>query len=311
MSEAAQPVVMRPATAKATLDDALTICAISVIAIMLATMLHEGLGHAATAIFTLHASGTLTSLAWSSAQDSRLVMAGGTIINLIAALVFWLLLRAAKNARPSLRFFFLISMAFNLLAGAGYFFFSGVSNFGDWAGVIQGIQPHWLLRTALVVFGIASYYGAILLVGVSLVHSMGVAVADARRFRRLLWLPYFAALIVDGIAGAFNPFGWQYVFLSALAATAGGNCGLLWLRYYLPKRLQPGERALIGRSYAWITVAAVLALIFIVVFGPGVDCVASGPGHPSSQSEQTVKRSAGTISQSTAPVSVCYLYLPR
>ncbi|MGH9585470.1 MAG: hypothetical protein ACRD3F_00845 [Acidobacteriaceae bacterium] len=270
MRDATEAVVRPRTSAKATLDHAPTICAISVIAIMLSTMLHEGLGHAAVAIVTLHASGTLTSLAWSSSYDSRLVMAGGTIVNLIAGFVFWLLLRAAKNSRPSVRFFFLISMAFNLLAGTGYFFFSGVSNFGDWAGVIQGLHPHWLLRVALVVVGVASYYGAIVLVGVSTVRYMGVEVSDARRFRRLLWVPYFAALIIDGIAGVFNPFGWQYVFLSALAATAGGNCGLLWLRYYLPKRLQPGERAAISRSYAWIAVAAVLAAVFVVVFGPGV-----------------------------------------
>lgn len=270
MSDAAQPVVMQPITAVAALDDAPTICAIGVIAIMLSTMLHEGLGHAAVAIATLHASGTLTSLAWSSAQDSRLVLAGGTIVNLVAAFVFWLLLRASKNARPSVRFFFLISMAFNLLAGTGYFFYSGVSNFGDWAGVITGLQPHWLLRTALVVVGVASYYGANVLIGTSTVRFMGVATSDARRFRRLLWFPYFAALIIDGIAGIFNPFGWQYVFLSALAATAGGNCGLLWLRHYIPKRIQPGKPVVISRSYAWITVAAVLAVIFVVVFGPGV-----------------------------------------
>lgn len=270
MSEAAQSAVVQPSTTQAVPDDAPTICAISVIAIMLSTMLHEGLGHAAVAIATLHASGTLTSLAWSSAADNRLVLAGGTIVNLIAAFVCWLLLRAAKNARPSVRFFFLITMAFNLLAGTGYFFYSGVSNFGDWAEVIAGLQPHWLLRVALVVVGVASYYGAIVLVGTSTVRLMGVAASDAQRFRRLLWFPYFAALIIDGIAGIFNPFGWQYVFLSALAATAGGNCGLLWLRHYIPERVQPGERALISRSYTWITVAAVLAIIFVVIFGPGV-----------------------------------------
>src|SRR5690242_3766640 len=49
----------------ATLDDPFTICSISAVAIILSTMLHEGLGHAAVAIATLHASGTLTSLAWS------------------------------------------------------------------------------------------------------------------------------------------------------------------------------------------------------------------------------------------------------
>jgi hypothetical protein len=252
------------------LDDIPTICAISIIAEMLSTMLHEGLGHAATAVITLHASGTLCSLAWSSPQDSRLVEAGGPLVNLFAALVFWLLLRAARNASPTLRFFLLIAVSFNLLSGTGYFFYSGVSNFGDWAQVIQGLSPHWLWRTGLVLLGVVSYYGAILLIGSTLVHRMGVAQSDARRFRRLLWLPYFSAILIDGVAGLFNPVGMQYVLLSALAATAGGNCGLLWLRYYVPRRVQPGPAQIIPRSYPWIVVSAVLAVIFIAVFGPGI-----------------------------------------
>lgn len=267
---AAQSTAVQPILGRAAPDDAPTICAIAVIGTVLSTMLHEGIGHAAIAIATLHASGTLTSLAWSSSQNSRLVEAGGTLVNLIAAFVFWLLLRSVRNARPSLRFFFLITMSFNLLAGTGYFFYSGVSNFGDWAQVIAGLRPHALLRAGLVVLGIASYYGAILLVGSSLIRCMGVSRDDARGFRRLLWLPYFSAVVIAGVAGVFNPIGWQYVFVSALAGSAGGYCGLLWLRYYIPKRIQPGKRAVIGRNYAWIAVAAVLAVIFIVVFGPGV-----------------------------------------
>jgi len=238
---------------------------------MLSTMLHEGLGHAAVAIATLHVSGTLTSLAWSSVQDSRLVAAGGTLVNLASALVFWLLLRAARNASPTLRFFFLITMSFNLLTGTGYFFYSGVSNFGDWAQVIEGLQPHWLWRIGLIVIGIVTYYGAILVIGESIVRRMGVPISDARRFRRMTWIPYFSAIVIDGVAGLLNPFGMRYVFLSALAATAGGQCGLLWLRNYIPRRIQSGpNNQPIPRSYAWITVAIVCAAIFIGVFGPGV-----------------------------------------
>ena len=253
------------------LDDAPTLCAISIIATMLATMLHEGLGHAAVAIATLHTSGTLTSLAWSSTQDSRLVAAGGTLVNLAFALVFWLLLRASSNASPTLRFFFLITMSFNLLTGTGYFFYSGVSNFGDWAQVIQGLQAHWLWRVGLIVLGIVSYYGAILVIGSNIVRYMGVALNDARRFRRLTWLPYFSAIVIDGVAGLFNPFGIRYVFLSALAATAGGQSGLLWLRYYIPRSIQPGpDNQPIPRSYTWILFSIACGAIFVGVFGPGV-----------------------------------------
>jgi len=252
------------------LDDIPTICAISVIAGVLSTMLHEGLGHAATAILTLHASGTLCSLAWSSAKDSRLVEAGGTLVNLATGLVCWFLLRTVRSASPTWRFFLLIAMSFNLLAGTGYFFYSGVSNFGDWAMVIHGLEPHWLWRTGLVALGVVSYYGTVLLIGANLVQRMGAARNDARRFRRLLWVPYFTAIILDGLAGFFNPIGMRYVLLSALAASAGGNCWLLWLRYYVPKRIQPGETQIVPRSYAWIAVAVIFAAVFIGVFGPGI-----------------------------------------
>ncbi len=79
-------------------DHTLTICAISIVAAILSNTLHEGVGHGLTALLTGAKSGILTTVAWSSAFDSRLVEAGGTLVNLAAALVFWLVLRSAKNA---------------------------------------------------------------------------------------------------------------------------------------------------------------------------------------------------------------------
>ena len=252
-------------------DDALTLCAISIVASMLGTMLHEGLGHAAVAIATLHASGTLTTVAWSSNYDSKLVLAGGTLVNLATALVCWLLLRAARNAASSLRFFLWITMTFNLFAGTGYFFYSGVSNFGDWAGVIQGLHPYWLWRIGLILLGIATYWGAMVAVGACLVRYLGVPLKDRARFHRLTWTPYFAAFVIEAVAGLRNPFGIRFVFESALAASAGAQCALLFLIYYVPKSTPPGpNQQLVSRSYAWIIVSTALALFFILVLGPGI-----------------------------------------
>jgi hypothetical protein len=107
-------------------DDALTVCAISSLAAILADVIHEGLGHAATALLTGTQSGVLTTVAWSSAFDSRLVAAAGTLANLAAAVFFWIALRGAKRASVRSRFFLLTSLAFNLFTGTGYFFFSGL-----------------------------------------------------------------------------------------------------------------------------------------------------------------------------------------
>jgi len=252
-------------------DDLLTVSAISFLAVIIANVLHEGLGHAATALLTGARSGVLSTVAWSSNFDSRLVAAGGTLANLAAALIFWIALRTAARASLRLRFFLFVSLAFNLLAGTGYFFFSGVTNFGDWAQVIAGLPAHGLWRSLLVVAGIAAYFGAVLLVGTALVRYVGVPRNATRRLRKLTLVPYFSAVLLLCASGLLNPIGIQLMWQSALPAAAGAHSGLLWLRFYIPRATVP-ERPSdgIARSYAWIIVAAALSLLFIFVLGRGI-----------------------------------------
>jgi hypothetical protein len=168
-----------------------------------------------------------------------------------------------------LRFFLFI--AFNLFAGAGYFFFSGVTNFGDWATVVAGLHAHWLWRSLLVVAGIASYYGAVLVVGSVLVQYLGVPRNATRRLLKLTLIPYFSAVLLLCAGGLLNPIGIQLVWQSALPGAAGAHSGLLWLRYYIPRVTVPERRSDgIDRNYAWIIVAVGLSLVFILVLGRGI-----------------------------------------
>jgi hypothetical protein len=252
-------------------DDVLTVCAISLLAEIIANVLHEGLGHAATALLTGAKSGVLTTVAWSSDFDSRLVAAGGTLANLVAATVFWIALRSATGASVRLRFFLFTSLAFNLFAGTGYFLFSGVTNFGDWADVIAGSHAHWLWRLLLLVGGIASYYGAVLIVGTGLVRYVGVPRNATRRLLKLTLIPYFSAVLLLCTGGLLNPLGIQLVWQSALPGAAGAHSGLLWLRHYIPRGTVPARRSDgIDRNYAWIIVAVGLSLVFIFVLGRGI-----------------------------------------
>jgi hypothetical protein len=252
-------------------DDIPAICAISVVAGILTNVLHEGVGHGLVALLTGAKSGVLTTVAWSSAFDSRLVEAGGTLVNLTAALVFWLALRSATHASMPVRYFLFITYAFNLFTGTGYFFFSGVTDFGDWAAVISGLHPHWLWRVLLVIVGASSYYAAALIVGIGLVRHVGVSRDQQGRLRRLTIVPYFSAIVLSSVAGLLNPLGIQLLWQSALPATAGGQSGLLWLQYYIPRGTEPMQTPeQLDRSYAWIGVAAVLAIVYVVVLGHGV-----------------------------------------
>ncbi len=252
-------------------DDAATICAIAWLAWMLAGMSHEGIGHALTALLTGTPSGVLSTMAWSSAYSSRLVAADGTLVNLAEALVFWLALRAARNVSPQTRVFLFAACTFNLFTGSGYFFFSGVSNFGDWAQVVAGLQPHWLWMVLLTVAGATGYYFSMRAMGAALVRYVGIPREERPRMKRLTWNLYFSALVLSVAAGLMNPLGIKVVLESAVAASAGGNAGLLWLRYYVPKGTAP-ERSGDGvaRSYAWIAAAAVILVPYIFVLGRGI-----------------------------------------
>ena len=252
-------------------DDLLTICAISIVAGILTNILHEGVGHGLVALLTGAKSGVLTTVAWSSAFDSRLVAAGGTLVNLAAALVFWLALRSAKLASMPMRYFLLMSCAFNLFTGTGYFLFSGVTDFGDWAAVISGLHPHWLWRALLVVVGAASYYAAVLVVGIGLVRYVGITRQEQGRLRKVTMVPYLSAILLASAAGLLNPLGIQLLWQSALPATAGGQSGLLWLQYYIPRGTEPKRTPeQLGRNYVWIGVAAVLAFLYVVILGRGI-----------------------------------------
>ena len=59
-------------------------------------------------------SGAINSVRLVPRLDSRLVAAGGTLANLAAGMVFWIALRSTRSSSVRLRFFLLISLAFNL-----------------------------------------------------------------------------------------------------------------------------------------------------------------------------------------------------
>ena len=198
----------------------------------------------------------------------RAGFANGTLVNLLSAAIFCVLLAHGSRWRADVRYFLVLALAGNLFTGTGYFFFSGLSNFGDWAAVIRGLEPHWAWQLGLVVVGAASYWASMLLVAAQLRPIRG---EDRRRMRRLCWTPYFTDGALAGIAGLPNPAGLFYVIASALPSTLGANAGLLSLPFMIDRRdhtetlVEP-----IRRSLPWIVAGAISSILFIVVLGRGI-----------------------------------------
>jgi hypothetical protein len=206
--------------------------------------------------------------------DNRLVIAGGTLMNVAAAGLFFLMGRNLGRASPHLKYFAWLSMTVNLLDAAGYLAFSGIGGFGDWAMFIQGFSPRWAWRVGLSILGAGAY---VLCARWSLLELRPLIGGGAQRHivaRRLCLPPYLAGGIVECIAGAFNPQGWFLVVMAAAAPTFGGKSALVWGPEWLRGSSFPaGPDAAaipIRRNWAWIVAGIVIGMCFVWVLGPGV-----------------------------------------
>ncbi len=247
-------------------DDGLTICALGALAYMVQSLLHEGLGHGVAAWLSGANAVTVSTVAMNADIDSRWIAASGTLVNLAAAVLLWIVLRRADRFTVTVRYFLILLFAGNLFTGTGYFFFSGVAGFGDWEQVIRGLHPYWLFRVGLVVLGILSYFGSVLLVA----HELRPFGRYRQRLKKLTWTPYFGEGTLAAVAGFLNPAGAIYVLLSALPATLGANSGLLWIRYYVSPPAEGLDAKAIDRSYRWIGASLALGFGFIFVVGRGL-----------------------------------------
>jgi hypothetical protein len=251
-------------------DDRLTVIAISALACILQDVLHEGLGHGVTAWWSGAHRITISTVALQSDISSRWISANGTLANLLFSAVFWLFLLKPRGFGPATRYFLVLAIAGNLFTATGYFFFSGIANFGDWAAVIRGLQPHWVWRVGLVVVGVSSYYASVLMVARSL-RPFCRNDEGSRRLRGLCWIAYVTDGILAGLGGVANPLGWFYIVASALPSTLGANAGLLSLPSMVRGWSRPEEQVgPIARSPVWITCSAVASLLFIFVLGGGL-----------------------------------------
>ncbi len=71
--------------------DPLTVGAIGILAYMLGNVLHEGAGHGGACLLLGGKPLAISSVYFECGADSRLVMAAGTLMNLLAAAVFFAL----------------------------------------------------------------------------------------------------------------------------------------------------------------------------------------------------------------------------
>lgn len=254
-----------------------TVAAIAVIVYASTSLLHEGLGHGGACLLVGGRALRLTSASFdcdvaSRAMAGKVVAAGGTIVNLVAGAVLLALFRRATGSSTR-RFMLWLFATVNVMVGLGYFFYSGLTNIGDWADVVHGEHPIWLWRLGIGAGGFALYVAATIRLFARFSGMLqGDASARYRAANRAAIVAYLTGALLACTSGILNPGGLLILAISSAAASLGGTSGLAWVAQTLRGKAGVNDVPpfVVPRSATLIGVAVVVAVVFVAVFGPGV-----------------------------------------
>jgi len=266
--------------------DWLTVAAVAVVANASASLIHEGLGHGGACLLLGGKPLLLTSMQFQgdkqmlSSAAVRAISAAGSIANVAAAMATITFLRRSQAAPQAGWFFLWLFATVNLLLAAGYPLYSGLGNIGDWAAVVAGFEPAWLWRILLIVIGAGAYWfaarWAMHCLGQHLSALPPGRVAEANRFTLVAFA--FGGLL-SVAAGFLDPGGAMVVVISGAAASLGGASALAWgpqLLHDPSLGIPTGAPLQVTRQWWWIAVAAVVAIAFVFLLGPGISFRAAG-----------------------------------
>ncbi len=260
--------------------DRLTLIAISALAYITATGLHEHLGHTLTCIFVgghpseigaFYVNCDYTGL---SDLQIRLVALAGPLVSLLVGIVSFLYLHRKPPRSSAFYFFIWLLGTIGLMAATGYLLFSGVTGIGDFGdsrdGLFYQVSPEWLWRIGLTLAGLASY-ALIIYIAVRLIdpHLAGAGRSRIRYGRQLTLIAYLTGAVVSVAIGLLNPHGLIIVITSATASSLGATSGLLWMMQWLDRKLQVLAPGLVfKRSWCWILLSGIVTIVYAVVLGP-------------------------------------------
>jgi hypothetical protein len=248
-----------------------TLAALGVVAFVVQSLLHEAVGHGGAC---LAAGGTITLLTpmyMRCSVDSLAIVAAGPALNLVAGALAWLALRRLSMRAGTAQWFLWLCLAFNGLVAAGYLLVGAATGFGDWSVLFGSIEPAWHWRVPAGIGAVLALIGMRAIAAREFARLTGIAKPGLATWVRLVGVPTGAAAAVAIAAQACgqgsDPLGL------ALASGSTLGVGLTLLGIEGPA----GDARLhVGRSHAWLVLAALLAAAFVLVIGPGADLSALG-----------------------------------
>lgn len=253
------------------IDDRLTLAAIGVLVATLSSIAHEAIGHGGTCLAVGGTITRLTATHFACENGSLLVDAAGPAMNLVVALAAFALLRTCAADTAALRLFLFVLGAVNLCWLAGEVVVSPLVMRYDEAAIARqlGWPPLW--RPAMVLVGLALYFGTIRYAAAILLGH--VRTGDAPYINRarfgIVHLAAILSFVAAGLCWARAPLpAAQECFMTMAVAVAP-----LWLAFGPVVRAsggQPLAPAPIARSIDWIAAAILLFALFALFQGRGI-----------------------------------------
>lgn len=202
-----------------------------------------------------------------------LVHAGGTMGNLAVFLLGWALTARNSEWPTPLKYFLWLTMTLNGLVAGGQILISNAFDAGDWA-MLSHNWPYrilWKLLFTAIGFGIAMFAFTISRGGIEIF--LGRKSEHRRALLPILaGVPYVAGGIFITATAALSVNNKLESIVVAAVWTFGLTAWLLILARipHLPRPRTPHRPLHFGRSLPWMAAAAILAIAFAAVLGPGI-----------------------------------------
>jgi hypothetical protein len=243
-----------------------TLIAIAYAAYFIADIAHEALGHGG---MCLALGGKLIFLS-TTYEDcsihSRLIDGAGPMMGIIVGLLAWVWLKVATPRSENTRAFLFLTFAFAIFWNVFYLIRSGITDQGDWAFVIAGLQPKLVWHIAMTVLGIVLYALAMRMTAAS-IRTEFPADSGISPFA-FTSIAFVAAVILSAIAAQFDTRSVAPNLIDKLPSALTA-LGLVWAGYTVT-RATPALRIAVPQSLAWTAIGAATAVFFVAVLGAGL-----------------------------------------
>jgi hypothetical protein len=249
----------------ATRNDAITVAAVSLLAMCLVTFDHEALGHGGLCLALGGRITLLTTSLFACEPRTILLAPAGPLMNIFMGTLALMLTGFVPRNRPALRLFLILVTAFSYFWEGGYVVQAMIERKGDMYYAFRYVlgEPSPGGRVALAIPGVILYVAGWALTSKALTR-LGLEARATQGVARTVW---FAATLGALAAASLSSHGWSNT-RDGVMEIGLASCPLLLMSF--PSLDNNGSAFAVTRSRRIIILAVVVFAVFATTMGRGL-----------------------------------------